>query len=1015
MNSILHRAAVLGRFDPMVLIKDAADQGRVLSALAPLCDEVKHDGAMAWIMRADERRNLLGGLSTRALKSALVAAAELKTDRFGGYLHMALSGRRVSDKGLSIEALKDLQAALEFVGQKDGEDLDLPARAALRAREIRRKISRKSADASLRLVSPEKLYGRTGEYQALVDFSQSGEVAEKYATAEHSEERWIFLVTGVGGVGKSALTFDRPGLSSGDTLQLMFEVTRQLGLQRPDIDDLLSRYRYELREMFSDATLQSFDLTQSLFVRGLGLLALHLEENWKDFGKPIVIVLDTFEEILDRGPKATNFILDWLSMLREHVGFTNLRVIIGSRVSPGPEFEMLHGALSGHIPLVDLKPRAAQSMLVGFGMDKARATRAVDAFGGNPLTLIILMRYARDMGAKETDALIDEGAKHDVLSGLLAQQFLYSRILLRLRDDELEKLASPGLALRRVTPQIIQDVLAVPCGIALRDEAHLADIWQRLRAKVWLVESEDETTVRHVRSLRNVMLDQLGAKDPAGVEAIHKAAVAYYEAGLDRAMPISAQNLEALYHRLLLGEEDALTEENAPALMTHLGGDSANLTPSLQARLTLWGDEQAVLNEGQVSLLKPFKGAVKKAQRRSVKAQLNVGQSDVSEFEDLLNQKFKPVSPPLVETPAPAQSSQKMVRQKRKPRVHIDYAVEIDDDIVEALFTEGRFDKLRDVSDAVLGNYIDGYDQSTSLRDFIFSSPWRVALAFRAEGEHSQWWRDNAILTYEARKERQSLEVPLPENFARLARLWSLSILLDDPDCAAFFANEARPMQKISRSFNNLGLSALRFTKLNVWSGLDVPFPFFERGDFPMGNYRTYTKDFFEQLKPDFGAGRHGDLRHVMAQIGLMANPHVRISDSIELSKLDKAMRNLVFIDGPGASNLVPGFVPELHGVLRRAIEARSYWHQEIPRCVSRLLEENSEKISIWPATYSPENLAKSTINSSMLAGIIEAADRADCLVHLLENCMAEHSDYGGYEVATALQLFQNYDALLRP
>ncbi|HLK02572.1 MAG TPA: hypothetical protein VKU39_22050, partial [Streptosporangiaceae bacterium] len=131
--------------------------------------------------------------------------------------------------------------------------------------------------------------------------------------------------------------------------------------------------------------------------------------------------------------------------------------------------------------------------------------------------------------------------------------------LAHIPDEQVRKLAHPGLALRRITPELVRNVLAGPCGLGELDWRQATDLTARLAGEVWLVRRTPDG-LYHRPEVRGPML-KLMANDPAHREVgprIHAAAVDWYEhigARPDRLSPGRAQ-VEALYHSLMLKSGD---------------------------------------------------------------------------------------------------------------------------------------------------------------------------------------------------------------------------------------------------------------------------------------------------------------------------------------------------------------------------------------------------------------------------------------------------------------------------
>jgi hypothetical protein len=83
--------------------------------------------------------------------------------------------------------------------------------------------------------------------------------------------------------------------------------------------------------------------------------------------------------------------------------------------------------------------------------------------GGNPLTL----RLAAELYRREP-AGVDQFLAEDFAKKLFAERrdaYLFERILKHIHDLGVRALALPGLVLRRITPDLIREVLAGPCEV----------------------------------------------------------------------------------------------------------------------------------------------------------------------------------------------------------------------------------------------------------------------------------------------------------------------------------------------------------------------------------------------------------------------------------------------------------------------------------------------------------------------------------------------------------------------
>nr|MCU0903713.1 hypothetical protein [Tabrizicola sp.] len=146
----------------------------------------------------------------------------------------------------------------------------------------------------------------------------------------------------------------------------------------------------------------------------------------------------------------------------------------------------------------------------------------------------------------------------------------FTRILNRLPEQDLQALANPGLVLRRVTPELILDVLAEPCGLpAGLDLVGARKLFERLVKMVWLVKPTAEAgVVEHIPDLRRRMLPQI-LQDPRA-QAVLASAVDWFAA--KAALGDATAGLEATYYRAL-ADPQSLPSDPAElrALADYLG------------------------------------------------------------------------------------------------------------------------------------------------------------------------------------------------------------------------------------------------------------------------------------------------------------------------------------------------------------------------------------------------------------------------------------------------------------
>jgi hypothetical protein len=376
-------------------------------------------------------------------------------------------------------------------------------------------------------------------------------------------------ISGPGGVGKSALVarfmlehtrirqdarvpfgyldFDRATLDVGNPLGLCMELLYQLDLQFPG-DDRFADIRQRAVAQWGDSA--KLPPPERRLAAAQDLLGDVLERMRQVLGpRPYVVVLDTFEQVQNRGEARAFPFWDMLGSLQGRAPF--LRVVVAGRAPV--ESLLLAGKPPRQIVLGELDDESAMAFLNAQGIpDRSLQQRLVRTFGRMPLSLkLVGSLAARTPGAAA--ALLDPAAAGGSLvaaSDELIQGQLYERILDHIDNEQVRRLAHPGLVLRRINPSVILEVLNEPCGLGIRTIEEAQQLFEELQRETSLVsvDSADGDLV-HRSDLRRVMLKLLLASAPAQVTQIRHRAVGFYERQRGR-----RGRAEGLYHRLHLGE-----------------------------------------------------------------------------------------------------------------------------------------------------------------------------------------------------------------------------------------------------------------------------------------------------------------------------------------------------------------------------------------------------------------------------------------------------------------------------
>ncbi|MFE4399133.1 MULTISPECIES: AAA family ATPase [Streptomycetaceae] len=580
------RTVLLGAFTAESLAAttpgaDAAEPGALLrDFLTQDCERVTTRDGRRWRLTPEVRSHTIETLGRpERLLATLATAPRTEGDAARDWAERFLAAR---NPPLEAQDFDELYAALTVVGWfRDApraraaladHGLDLPS-----GDEVQHHLKRARLLQPLQALADESFTGREDELGTLTD----------YVDAKNGYSPWL-LVHGPGGVGKSTLlsrflldragaesvahvylTFERPELAPERPLTVLAEAVRQVALLAPAMRERADTLEHSLRRTVAADLRSERDRSSSSGRRtsrrhdtdvllhrvGTFLAAFGTDHG----GRAPLLVLDTFERVQRRGQYAQRRLLQALDDLRWSC--PNLRVIAAGRAPvDDPRFRSL--------PLEGFDPPTARRYLRRQVAELAGRTDedldlVTDTVGRSPLNLKLAAALLR----READALRDP-ALHDQLRRKLeaetVQGVLYRRILDHLEDPDLRRIASPGLIVRKVTPEVIRHVLAEPCGLGAVDEERAWGLFHRFRDEVSLVEEvPGQDAVLHRADVRAVMLPLL-RRDHAGVvELIHRRAAAHYEDAGDR--------VEELYHRLALGEPtatlDARWEEEAGRLL----------------------------------------------------------------------------------------------------------------------------------------------------------------------------------------------------------------------------------------------------------------------------------------------------------------------------------------------------------------------------------------------------------------------------------------------------------------
>ena len=578
-------AAVLGPFDPHRLQpvprrrrgRETAQLESALAVLAADCDEVPPGG---WMLDLSIRRQTLAGLIAEGRVERAAAANPELWDAHTELLLDLLGGKKPELRGRTVEELRGLTRVLTW--------LEGLAETPVSLEEVRQALELRKLVEPFHALVGEHFRGRDKELDALRDFAEVHEASgvvegvRRFVTSTiASWTRNPVSLWGPGGIGKSSLLarfildhaelggtaripyayldFDNSCLDPRRPETLLAAVAEQLAREFPasrfpELAERWKRTTVRARRRTPDSTLKG---RMQIDLRGVALkgetkvwvgMAEELAERMGSLSVPLhgdspvpfLLVLDTFEEVQIGGPAAELQVEKWLRTMQAR--YPRLRVVISGRART-----KILGARD--LPLKGLAESTALEVLEALGVDDPDLRRKiVERVGGGPLSLYLAAEVVRRAGPEALEGIRNRGFLLQRIEAAEIQGQLYDRILKHIRDPELRKLAHPGLVLRRITAELIREVLAEPCGL---DPARAEALFDGLRREVSLVEEAPDKSLRHRTDVRRIMLRvMLRSKQyQETIRGIHERAVAWYAR-----QPGPVARGEELYHRMMLGQ-----------------------------------------------------------------------------------------------------------------------------------------------------------------------------------------------------------------------------------------------------------------------------------------------------------------------------------------------------------------------------------------------------------------------------------------------------------------------------
>ncbi|HEX5601082.1 MAG TPA: hypothetical protein VFX63_00985 [Pyrinomonadaceae bacterium] len=625
-------ASVLSSFDMQSIQPFDGPEGDQDAALESLYSEsqliLDANRRPRWMLRSDTRRAALERLeSVDNIRKALLNVSDRPNDPLQKMLEDYIFEKAPP---LENQSHQQLLRTLQISEWLNGIVTGVPEpQVVLHRLEIENLL------ASFRFLVGDHFRGRTAELARLSEYvgvmdasSFTTLVTRGFRQFFSFSEKPPLVLHGPGGVGKSTLLakfildhvmlatsssptetsdvdsnrfpfayldFDRPSLIAEEPVTLLLEALRQMEVQFPNSSTSLKKVRDAWNQRIERRTSrrrQPADSAEGGASR-IDKRDLFLDEFAEEMkplltgGKPLLFILDTFEEVQYRSSAFVEEVFDFLESLQRRI--PTLRTVLSGRAP----IESVKFKTEG-VPISIFDTEIAQGFLQSHGITDPELARLVAVqVGGSPLTLKLAVELLRreDPGAKGIKNLKTRDGLLKKLDDGAIQVQLFTRILEHIHDRDVAKLAHPGLVLRRITPELILKVLAGPCEVDVPNIERARELFAELGREVALVSQAGDNALIHRSDLRKVMLEPLRKDKAEKVKQIHRNAIEYYQAfddGVSRA--------EEIYHRLSLGiERQNLEGRWADGVQQNLGSAIEELPLKsrafLAAKLKLEVDE----------------------------------------------------------------------------------------------------------------------------------------------------------------------------------------------------------------------------------------------------------------------------------------------------------------------------------------------------------------------------------------------------------------------------------------
>ena len=547
------------------------------------CERVTTRAGQRWSLRGEVRIDVLAALDRVGSLNRFSGA----TDDADAAGQMALRYIRGDAPSLDRQTASELYGSVVAAGWLSRTSVRIPEVTKVRAR-----LAIEAMLEPLHMLVADGFFGRVRELEQLAEYTgvpggRRSAVGPAVRPVTSIYEQPPLLIYGPGGAGKSTLiarfvldyidardagipfaylSFDRSELRLEQPLSLLAEAAVQLGAFFPAVADEAASLASAARSVVAAGVVEAQGRRSTrraashvLEVTGsderilVSRFATLVERAVAPRDVPNVWVLDTFEVAQRQAPRAIAQLWSFLDHVQ--AACPRLRVVLCGR-APVRSFTTVD------LPLGELDQEAAVEMLGeqlrGLDLPEAFLAKVAKAVSARPVALRIAVLYIRAFATDGASSFGSEESRRELLLSLSGREIegvLYRRILGHIEDEDVRKIAHLAVALRSVTSEAIQAILARPCGLGQIDQARARHLYYALSREVAVVEADSSGGLRVLPINRPVILPLIEREDPALLTRVRRAAKDYYSK-----QDSFQAKVEELYYRLMLGQSTSLLD-----------------------------------------------------------------------------------------------------------------------------------------------------------------------------------------------------------------------------------------------------------------------------------------------------------------------------------------------------------------------------------------------------------------------------------------------------------------------